>query len=256
MDAIPQSGREDIPAELPKGIMFDLDDTIIAFDAVAHPAWQQICETFASQIALAPDTLFSAIRDARTWYWSDPERHRKGRLNLDQTRIAIITQALNQFAIDDISIAREMAEAYTVEREARIDFFPHAEATLQYLYDQQVRMALLTNGSAQKQRQKVKQFGLDRFFQSILIEGELGYGKPAGIVYLRALQDLELTPDQVWFVGDNLMWDVTAPQKLGIFSIWHDVEAKGLPVDSTTMPDRIIHSIAELRPSLISPARR
>lgn len=67
MDAMPP---------LPRGIMFDLDDTIIAFDAVAHPAWLQICETFAPQMALAPDVLFSAIRDMRIWFWSDPERHR------------------------------------------------------------------------------------------------------------------------------------------------------------------------------------
>lgn len=92
----------------------------------------------------------------------------------------------------------------------------------------------------------MNRFGLGRFFQTILIEGELGYGKPAEIVYLRALQDLELTPDQVWFVGDNLVWDVAAPQKLGIFGIWNDFRAQGLPADSAVTPDRIICSITEL----------
>ncbi len=230
----------------PRGIMFDLDDTIIAFDAVAHPAWLQICKTYAPQMALAPDVLFNAIRDTRTWFWSDTERHRKGRLNLDQTRITIITQALHKLNVSDIAIANEMAEAYTAEREAQIDFFPDAERTLQYLRDQQIQLALLTNGNAQKQRLKVNRFGLGRFFQTILIEGELGYGKPAEIVYLRALQDLELTPDQVWFVGDNLVWDVAAPQKIGIFSIWNDFRAQGLPADAAVTPDRIIRSIAEL----------
>ena len=31
---------------LPKGIIFDLDDTIIQFDAVAEPTWRSVCEYF------------------------------------------------------------------------------------------------------------------------------------------------------------------------------------------------------------------
>jgi beta-phosphoglucomutase-like phosphatase (HAD superfamily) len=38
---------------LPKGILFDLDDTILAFDAVANPTWQRLCATYARQYTLA-----------------------------------------------------------------------------------------------------------------------------------------------------------------------------------------------------------
>lgn len=36
---------------LPKGILFDLDDTIIAFDAVAEPVWERVCRSYAPCIA-------------------------------------------------------------------------------------------------------------------------------------------------------------------------------------------------------------
>jgi putative hydrolase of the HAD superfamily len=87
---------------------------------------------------------------------------------------------------------------------------------------------------------------LERFFTTILIEGEVGYGKPEEAVYRRALEHLGLTPNAVWSVGDHLEWDVAAPQQLGIFGIWHDVRAQGLPPTSPVIPDRIITSIAEL----------
>lgn len=34
---------------LPKGIMFDLDDTILAYSPVVEPTWRTVCETYADQ---------------------------------------------------------------------------------------------------------------------------------------------------------------------------------------------------------------
>jgi beta-phosphoglucomutase-like phosphatase (HAD superfamily) len=38
---------------LPEGILFDLDDTIAAFDSVANPTWQRLCETYARESTLS-----------------------------------------------------------------------------------------------------------------------------------------------------------------------------------------------------------
>ena len=47
-------------------------------------------------------------------------------------------------------------------------------------------------------------------------------------------------------VGDNLEWEVEAPQRLGIHTIWHDVTGEGLPPGSEIRRGRIIRSLAEL----------
>jgi len=61
-----------------------------------------------------------------------------------------------------------------------------------------------------------------------------------------ALSDLGLGPSEVWTVGDNLEWEVAAPQRLGSYSIWNDYKAQGLPRDSNAVPDRVIYRISEL----------
>jgi len=232
---------------LPKGILFDLDDTIIAFDAVANPTWQRLCDTYARQFTLCdPTHLYNAIQDVRTWYWSDPARHKWARHNLAQLRRDIVRRAFATLGIENLALAHDMADTYAAEREALIHLFPQAEETLQYLCDHYVALALITNGAAQQQRQKGQRFGLERFFTTILIEGEVGYGKPEEVVYRRALATMGLAPDAVWSVGDHLEWDVSAPQQLGMLGIWHDVRAQGLPPASPIIPDRIITSIAEL----------
>jgi putative hydrolase of the HAD superfamily len=84
-------------------------------------------------------------------------------------------------------------------------------------------------------------------FDVVLIEGELGYGKPDRRIYELALSRLRRSPADTWMVGDNLEWDVAAPQELGIYGIWVDASGKGLPAGSSIRPDRVVQSILELQ---------
>ncbi len=107
-------------------------------------------------------------------------------------------------------------------------------------------MALLTNGDAKAQRDKVEHFKLDRFFKAVFIEGEVGYGKPHPRLFERALEACHAPAAGSWCVGDHLGWEVLAPQRLGMTGIWVDWDHQGLPPDAEATPDRIIHHIAEL----------
>ena len=44
-------------------------------------------------------------------------------------------------------------------------------------------------------------------------------------------------------VGDNLEWEVVAPQRLGIFSVWYDGTAAGVPVSASACPDLVVTSL-------------
>jgi putative hydrolase of the HAD superfamily len=232
---------------LTPGIIFDLDDTIVQFDAVAEPAWQDVCQLHSANGALFdPVALYAAIAETRKWYWSDKARHKIGRSGLSKARRVIVAAAFDKLGLQNPELAGKIADSYSVEREKRIHFFPGAEETLSSLSQQGVAMALITNGEAKGQRAKVVRFGLEKYFKAILIEGETGLGKPEEAVYWMALKALGLQPTDVWSIGDNLEWDVAAPQKLGIKGIWNDYLSKGLPASSDVRPDRVVHSIAEL----------
>jgi len=63
------------------------------------------------------------------------------------------------------------------------------------------------------------------------------------------LRGLRCAPRETWMVGDNLEWDVSGAQAVGIYGIWLDKHLHGLPHAATARPDRIIRSIAELVPA-------
>ncbi len=174
--------------QLPKAILFDMDDTILAYSHNTDHSWQAVCNSFADRLEkLKPETLLHAIKANATMYWSDPERHRTGRLHLDLAREQIVTMALRQIDIDDTSLAHDMALAYAIQRGEVIEPFPGAIDTLHTLRERGVQLALLTNGSAQIQRRRIERHQLVPLFDCILIEGEFGAGKPDERVYLYAL---------------------------------------------------------------------
>ena len=105
---------------------------------------------------------------------------------------------------------------------------------------------MITNGDGAGQRRKIERFGLERYFDRVLIEGELGFGKPDPAVYETAMAALGSTPEDTWCVGDNIEWEVAGPQRLGIHAVWVDRSGGGVPADTDIVPDRIIRSLAEL----------
>jgi putative hydrolase of the HAD superfamily len=233
-----------LDVELPHAVFVDLDDTIVDGSAVVD-CWEVACEccgpTVDSQAVLAE------ILRLRNWFWSDPERHRVGRLDLRAARRQIAEAAVANVGCDDGTLAARIAKRYDNCRDARTALFPGVVEVLTWLRGSGCRLALLTNGGADAQRDKIERFRLAPLFDLILIEGELGFGKPDERIYRLALTELAATPRHTWMIGDNLEFDVQQPQKLGITGIWVNATGADLPADCDIYPDLVIKRLAELR---------
>ncbi len=155
--------------------------------------------------------------------------------------------SLTNIRADVPGLAAKIADTYGVLRDRGTQPLAGAVDTIRWLRERRCRLALLTNGNGVAQRAKVDRFGLAALFDLILIEGELGFGKPDPRIYQQALNEMAVEPSDAWMIGDNLEWDVAQPQQLGIFSIWVDVRGEGLPTGSRVRPDRTVRRLSELR---------
>lgn len=241
-------------SDLPKAILFDLDETIISFGS-RRLILQAVVEEFANVFApAAPEEAAIALEAGFRRFWSDEARAAIWRQNLGAGRVLAVEEgfaALRERAPAlTPEFARTFGERFHVYREEQAKFFPGALETIVAFQRHGVKLALVTNGAAAPQRAKVERFQLAPLFDHIQIEGEAGFGKPQEQAYLHAMQALGVAPHETWMVGDNLEWEVAAPQRLGIYAVWHDHLGEGLPSGSPVKPDRIINSIAELAAEL------
>jgi putative hydrolase of the HAD superfamily len=232
----------------PLAILLDLDDTILDDSSLVDACWSQACESHAERFAPVPvDDVLDSIRKLSRWYWSDPERHRSGRLELNAARREVVRLALVALNIADPAMAASIGDAYSRHRDEGMAPLPDAIDTVRWLKDRGTRLALLTNGAGPAQRAKIARFGLTELFDAILVEGEFGVGKPEEEIYLGALELLGARPSDAWMIGDNLEWDVAAPQRLGLCGVWIDRTGRGLPERSNVVPHHIVRGLLDVR---------
>ena len=237
---------------LPRAMLIDMDDTILSAYGRPDIAWNKIAEEFAAELApLPPQQVAAAILTFARQFWATAGA--AWRLKLTEARQLTVKGgfaalgAVHQTTLSD-DLAVRLADRFTRFREEEAFVFPGAHDAIDALRARGVKLALVTNGGADSQRAKVERFALAHRFDHIQIEGEHGFGKPEARAYLHAMQALGVTAAETWMVGDNLEWEVEAPQRLGIYAIWIDVHGDGLPAGSTIKPDRIIRSLTELLP--------
>ena len=168
----------------PRAILFDLDDTILEFDGNADRVWRSVVTEHAGSLAgLDVEQFIATLNEYREWYWGDPERHRRGRLDLPRARREVVRGAFDLLGLASSVTADAIAHAYSVQRELEVRPFPGAIETLNHVRAKDIRMALVTNGTSAMQRGKIERFGLESRFDYILIEEEFGVGR----VYLHAI---------------------------------------------------------------------
>ena len=229
-----------------KALLVDLDDTLLDYTGGVEESWIEACSTVAGPAGVDLGALVSAIARARRWLWSDPERHRRERIDMPGAWRKIAERGLEEAGVPDAALAADIAGHYAARRWERMALFPGVPEALDRLRERGVSLALVTNGDRTQQRRKVEQYGLARFFDAILIEGEFGLGKPDEAVYLHVLDRLGARPSEAWMVGDNLEWDVTAPQRLGLYGVWVDAQGQGLPAPASARPDLVIRTFTEI----------
>jgi putative hydrolase of the HAD superfamily len=237
--------------QLPRAMLIDMDDTILSAYGRPDIAWNNVAIEFASELApLSPQQVAAAVVDSGRRFWKTAEA--EWRLRLAEARHEVVKGGFATLATAGhtlpIELAIRLADRFTAYREEEMFVFPGAHDAIDALKARGVKLALVTNGAAIDQRAKIERFALTHRFDHIQIEGEHGFGKPEERAYLHAMEALGVTAPETWMVGDNLEWEVEAPQRLGIYAIWIDVHGDGLPAGSTVKPDRIIRSLKELLP--------
>jgi len=231
-------------SDLPPVLLLDLDDTILRFDAGQPNFWQ-----LAVRSHLPGHTdhaaLLAAIEAEARAFWAPPERAFWGRQNMQAARRLIAVEALVGAGVD-LDVCHRIADQMTEQKEAEVRPFDGALETLERLRERGHRLALLTNGSVLFQRRKLARFGLEPCFERVLIEGELGYGKPDRRVFETALEALGVAPEEAWMIGDNLEADIGGAQAVGITGVWIDAHGSGLPATPPALPQRRILRLSDL----------
>ena len=101
--------------------------------------------------------------------------------------------------------------------------FPKTHQTLITLRQQGLKMGLVTNGAVDSQQPKIDGLGIARYFDTMLISEAEGVAKPDAEIFRRAVDNLDVSPDQAVMIGRQSRGRHSGCQVLGDES---DLEAR------------------------------
>lgn len=207
-------------AEL-RTILADMDDTVLIHDVFADDLWRMVIESEPSIASSKRMPIWSAIVRERRRFWSDPERAAQGRLDMARARAAFVRSAMLEVTEEaDTELVSALVRDFSERREQSVVLEDSTRSALLGLREAGYSLGLVTNGGADSQRSKVERFGLDSLFDEVVIEGEIGIGKPDRRIYEYAIERLGGDERSSVMIGDNWEWEVEAPTSYGLSAVW------------------------------------
>jgi putative hydrolase of the HAD superfamily len=255
-----------------KAVFFDLDDTLVVDEAVSREALRATAEhAHARHGANADAFVRDATRQAKTLWQTGPCHAFCRAIGIsafeclwgkfegdteDLTRLRewaltyreqVFDAALRDQMIESAEGAHDLAAVFGRERRRLQRLMPDARETLTRLASH-YKIALLTNGAPDLQREKIAASGLGSFFSAIAVSGEHGIGKPRAEIFHRLAAEVGVTPDEAIMVGNSLERDIAGAHNAGIASVW--IKVPGSEEHHPVEPHHTITGLAEL-PALL-----
>jgi len=82
------------------------------------------------------------------------------------------------------------------------------------------KIAILSNGDSNYQREKIQKVGLNKYFSDIFISGDLGFEKPKKEVFEIASKKINVPIENCVMVGDKYKVDIEGSTNAGMSAIW------------------------------------
>jgi len=124
------------------------------------------------------------------------------------------------FLLERLGITEDITRLVNIYRNHELRLRPYNDVgVLSVLRKKGLKLGLLTDGYPEDQKRKIKALSIEKFFDVILITGELGVKKPEIKPFEEILRRLGVKGNEAAFVGDNVFKDLIPAKKLGAITI-------------------------------------
>lgn len=255
----------------PRALLFDLDNTLVLEDEVTVRAVRAACgraapradveRLIAATLRVAEERwraapTFAYAEEFGLWWgeglWGDFRGEGAGlravREFAPRFRREVWRDSLAACGVDDEALAAELGTAFRAARRTGEIVDPEAAGVLADLARDH-RIALVTNGAPDVQREKLGRTTFARYFHAIVISAELGIGKPDPRIFQAALKAIDAVVGDAVMIGDSLPRDVAGARSAGLRAIWIDRDGTSPRADDP-VPDARVRALSELRAAL------
>ena len=137
-----------------------------------------------------------------------------------------------------------LAELHRGIARNRLRLYPQVQETLDQLRSH-YSMAVVSDAQSAYAVPELRAVGLLKYFDPIIVSGDYGYRKPDARLFQKALDGLQVRPEQALFLGNDLYHDIFGAQQVGMKAIFVSYN-QGNTSNQTISPDYTISHFADL----------
>ena len=198
-----------------KFLLFDLDHTLLDFDAAEDVALTQLLkEEGVADIQAYKDYYVPMNKSL----WKDLEEKKITKQELVNTRFS---KLFSHFGIEKDGVY--LAERYQFYLAQQGQVFSGAMELLDSLIDRGYELYAATNGITTIQTGRMAQSGLAPYFNQVFISEQLQTQKPDALFYEKIGQQIAgFSKEKTLMIGDSLTADIQGGNNADIDTIWYN----------------------------------
>ena len=217
-------------------LLFDVDGTLLDFDAAERMALRQTLEKF--QLPINEETI-GCYHTINTELWQALE---KGRIKKDKLVVQRFAMLLKELGQEGDPAAMNQYYLTCLSQHA----IPY-EGAVQLVKDlsEVATIAIVSNGVERVQQGRLQRSGLDQLVDAVFVSEKLGVTKPNRKFFDTALNVLGINNrKKVLVIGDSLKADIQGGINAGLATCWCNFN--GAENTAGVQPDFVIENLSQL----------
>jgi 2-haloalkanoic acid dehalogenase type II len=210
-----------------RGILFDLDFTLVDNERAFQQLWPPIAKRFAARYEGFDPEEF--LRRSYSFGDTQYELVLRGEIDMETYRRNSVRFGIEPWG----ELDEELFRSYSDARRDSVDLLElHDDAvdTIRALRARGLKIGILTNGPSELQRLKLRRIGIESEVDAVAVSEEIDAWKPDPEAYKRAVALLGLEPAEVAMVGDHVENDVAGALAAGLAAaVWVERAPGELP---------------------------
>jgi putative hydrolase of the HAD superfamily len=207
-----------------KHLFFDLDRTLWDYDSNVHEILSDIHNKYLQSYSIDKDRFIAEFWQYNQALWAD---YRNGKISKLTLRVHRFVLTLEKLGLTDSKLAKKMSVDYIRMNSEKTNLFPDVIDTLQYLSEKKYKLHVITNGFNEVQFKKIRNSGLESFFQKIVTSDNAGRPKPHAKIFEYALSSVHARKAESLMIGDDWEVDILGAKSFGMDQVYlNDSEMK------------------------------
>ena len=198
-------------------IFFDLDRTLWHFDENSKKVLNDIYKHFKLFSGISSvDAFIAKYEEVNEGLWN---LYRDDKITKDDLRWKRFGDTLNHFNIQNDVKANKIADYYVYHSPRQTVLFPETKKVLDYL-SEKYKLHIITNGFEEVQHIKLKESGLAKYFDVIILSEKVGVKKPHPYIFKKAFSESGANAKNSVMIGDDLYADIYGAQRVKMDAIY------------------------------------